>query len=96
MLLRQENALDCAIDRKVRILLSLRKEYSDDKLAASIPPTEDDDPELKEIEQELGIDIPSDVSANGQECELQKCRNEAGMLLKIKERCGKLGKVAAS
>ena len=85
MMLRQESALDRAIDRKVRILLSLRKEYSDDKLAVAIPPAAGDDPGMQEVERILGIDIPSDISAKGQGVEIQKCRNEAGMLLKIKE-----------
>jgi hypothetical protein len=63
MMLRQEAALDRSIDRKVRILMSLRKEYSDNTLAASIAPDEGDDPESKEIKKMLGIDIASETPA---------------------------------
>ena len=85
MLLRQENALDRAIDRKVRILLSLRKEYSDDKLAAGIPPAEADDLEMQEAEQILGIDIPSDISANGQGVGTSKMPERSGNVTENKE-----------
>ena len=85
MLLRQENALDRAIDRKVRILLSLRKEYSDDKMAAGIPPPEDDDPELKEVEQVLGIDIPSKIPADGQGIGTSKMHERTGNVTENKD-----------
>jgi hypothetical protein len=63
MMLRQEAALDRSIDRKVRILLSLRKEYSDYNLAASIAPDDAADPESNEIKKMLGIDIASETPA---------------------------------
>jgi hypothetical protein len=62
MLLRQEGALDRSIDRKVRILLALRKEFT--KLHLPPPPAyPEDDAEMKEINKLLGIDIPSEATA---------------------------------
>jgi hypothetical protein len=57
-MVRQQAALDRSIDRKVRILLALRKEFTKYRLPAPSADQEDD-PEMKEINQLLGIDIPS-------------------------------------
>jgi hypothetical protein len=59
MMLRREGALDRAIDRKVKILLALRKEFPDPKLPASLT-DQGDDAEMEEIKKLLGIDIPSE------------------------------------
>ena len=59
MMLRREGALDRAIDRKVRILLALRKEFPDPNPLAS-PPDQGDDAEMEDIKKILGIDIPSE------------------------------------
>ncbi len=56
MLLRQEAALDRSIDRKVRILLRLRKEFTG---LLDTPPGEDDGGGLKDIESALESDITS-------------------------------------
>jgi len=53
MLLRQEGALDRSIDRKVRILLRLRKEFTG---LLDTPPGEDDGGGLKDIESTLESD----------------------------------------
>ena len=92
-LLRQEGALDRSIDRKVRILLSLRKEYSDYNLAASIAPDDAADPESKEIKEMLGIDIASESPASGESVGTQKMKQQSrniyenkGALWKTSER----------
>jgi hypothetical protein len=53
MLLRQEETLDRSIDRKVRILLRLRKEFTG---LLDTPPGEDDGGGLKDIESTLESD----------------------------------------
>jgi hypothetical protein len=57
MMLRREGALDRAIDRKVRILLALRKEFPDPNPLAC-PSDQGDDEEMEDIKKLLGIDIP--------------------------------------
>ena len=61
MLLRQEAGLDRAIDRKVRILLTLRKEHAQLQREAAGPPGD----ELLEA----GADTPSSVCDSGQDGE---------------------------
>ena len=56
MMLRQEAALDRSIDRKVRILLRLRKESTNFPVA---PAGEDDGGRMKNIEEALDSDISS-------------------------------------
>ncbi len=56
MLLRQEAALDRAIDRKVRILLRLRKDFTD---LLEVPPSEDDGGGMEDIESGIESDIMS-------------------------------------
>ena len=50
MMLRQEAALDRSIDRKVRILLRLRKEFTNLPIA---PPGQDDGARMENIEEVL-------------------------------------------
>jgi hypothetical protein len=57
MMLRQEAALDRSIDRKVRILLRLRKELTKLPIA---PNSQDDGPGMKNIREVTGSDISSD------------------------------------
>jgi hypothetical protein len=56
LLLRQEAALDRSIDRKVRILLALRKDYT---ILLDTPPGEDDGGSLKDIDSVLESDMMS-------------------------------------
>ena len=56
MMLRQEAALDRSIDRKVRILLRLRKESTNPPTA---PPDQDDGPAVGNMEEILESDIKS-------------------------------------
>ncbi len=59
MMLRREAALDRSIDRKVRILLAMRKEFPDPGLRSTPP---DEGVELEEgIAEMLGIDLPSEA-----------------------------------
>ena len=58
MMLRREAALDRSIDRKVRILLAMRKEFPDPDLR-SMP--RDEGVELEEgIAEMLGLDLPTE------------------------------------
>jgi hypothetical protein len=75
MMLRQEAALDRSIDRKVRILLRLRKEFSNLPIA---PAGQDDGARMESIEGALGSDI---VSHSPQSVETVEN-------LKLKEQCG--------
>jgi hypothetical protein len=59
MMLRQEAALDRSIDRKVRILLRLRKESTNFPVA---PAGQDDGGRMENIEEGLGTDIVPDNS----------------------------------
>jgi len=59
MMLRQEGALDRSIDRKVRILLRLRKESANLPIA---PTGQDDGARMENIEKALDSDIPSQNS----------------------------------
>jgi hypothetical protein len=62
MMLRQEAALDRSVDRKVRILLALRKEFPDSNLPA-VPTEQGDDADMENINKILGIGIPSGAPA---------------------------------
>jgi hypothetical protein len=59
MMLRQEAALDRSIDRKVRILLRLRKESTNLQIA---PTGQDDGAGIENIEEPLDTDMSSDDS----------------------------------
>jgi hypothetical protein len=56
MMLRQEAALDRSIDRKVRILLRLRKDWTD---LLAVPRSEDDGGVMEDIESDIDSDIMS-------------------------------------
>ena len=60
MMLRQEAALDRSIDRKVRILLAMRKEFPTGDLPA-LPEDLGDDAEMERINNILGMGIPSEA-----------------------------------
>jgi DNA polymerase III gamma/tau subunit len=72
MLTRQEMALDRSIDRKVRIILTLRKEHvrqcRDDSRtaqpAASPPGDEGDDRAAEELSEVVGLDAAAEVAPN--------------------------------
>ena len=58
MIPRQERAFDRALDRKLRILLSRRNELPAGNLR-TIVSRRDDDTDLENLHEILGIDIPS-------------------------------------
>jgi hypothetical protein len=60
MMLRQEAALDRSIDRKVRILLAMRKEFPTGDLPA-LPEDLGDDAEMERINRILGMGIPPEA-----------------------------------
>jgi hypothetical protein len=72
-LVRLEDALDRSIDRKVKILLALRKQYSDDPELAAAPDDQPGEAEgtlspreetlTESINKMLGIDLPSPAAA---------------------------------
>jgi hypothetical protein len=75
MMLRQEGALDRSIDRKVRILLRLRKESANLPVA---PAGQDDGARMENFEEVLDSDIMPD-NPQGE---------ETVQNIKMKERCG--------
>jgi hypothetical protein len=75
MMLRQEGALDRSIDRKVRILLRLRKESADLPVA---PTGQDDGARVGNVEEVLDSDISPEESQGGETAED----------IKLKDRCG--------
>jgi hypothetical protein len=74
MMLRQEAALDRSIDRKVRILMRLRKEFTD----LPVAPGEGDGGRMENVEEVLNSDI---MPANSQAV-------EAVQDIKMRDRCG--------
>jgi len=56
--LRHEGALDWAIGRKVKMLLSLRKEFPAGNIWVTAT-AQDDDTRMADMGKVLGIDIPS-------------------------------------
>jgi hypothetical protein len=75
MMLRQEAALDRSIDRKVRILLRLRKELTNPPVA---PAGQDEGTKMGDTEDVLDSDI---MPANSQGV-------EAVQDIKMRDRCG--------
>jgi hypothetical protein len=100
MMLRQESSLDRSIDRKVKIILGIRKKHIDDSLnvlmvEAGLKGSKDSetDPEMEEINRMLGLDISSEEAATDTPAEdraplappeQQNSRNKPGMSMKIK------------
>ena len=81
MMLRQEAALDRSIDRKVRILLRLRKEFSN---LPSAPPDQHDGTGKEKIEEMLNSDIVSENSRSVEAMGDLKMRERSGNLIENK------------
>jgi len=62
-LLRQEGALDRSIDRKVRILLALRKEYQQALKLAAPPWDPGDTLDMEDLDEDMGIEGDADLAA---------------------------------
>src|SRR5208282_4489656 len=87
LMLRRESALDRSIDRKVKMILGMRKNHFDDSMQAQIVRANVDkgnDPEMEDIEPTLGSDIPSQAPATLEPPEPQNARNKPGMSMKTK------------
>jgi hypothetical protein len=75
MMLRQEAALDRSIDRKVRILLRLRKELTNPPVA---PPDRGDGPTVGNMEDTFDSNIASDNSQSVRAVEDLKLNEQHG------------------
>ena len=75
MMLRQEAALDRSIDRKVRILMRLRKEATSPPTA---PPGQDDGTGVENIEEVLSSDISSEDLQGVETVEDSKMKKQCG------------------
>jgi hypothetical protein len=74
MMLRQEAALDRSIDRKVRILLRLRKEFTNLPVA---PAGQDEGARTENLEEAFGSDISPDNSQGGETVEDPKLKERS-------------------
>ncbi|MGO8731996.1 MAG: hypothetical protein ACLQVM_04280, partial [Terriglobia bacterium] len=81
MLLRQEGALDRSIDRKVRILLRLRKESTN---LPTAPAGQDDVARMESMEEALDSDILSHISQSVEAVEDLKMNERRGNVIENK------------
>jgi hypothetical protein len=81
MMLRQEAALDRSIDRKVRILLRLRKESAN---LPTAPPDQDDGPAVGNMEEIVNSDMLSDNSQSVGAVEDLKLNEQHGNVIENK------------
>jgi hypothetical protein len=81
MMLRQEAALDRSIDRKVRILLSLRKGSANPRVA---PTGQDDGPTVGNMEEIFGSDIVTETTQGAEAVEELKLNEQYGNLYENK------------
>jgi hypothetical protein len=81
MMLRQEAALDRSIDRKVRILLRLRKEFTN---LATAPTGRDDGAGMENIEKVPDSDILSENSQSVEMVENLKMKERSGNVIENK------------
>ena len=81
MMLRQEAALDRSIDRKVRILLRLRKESTNLPIA---PAGQDDGARMEKMEEALDSDIVPEYSQSVDTMENSKMNERCGNVIENK------------
>jgi hypothetical protein len=81
MMLRQEGALDRSIDRKVRILLRLRKDAADRPVA---PAGQDDRGRMENIEEVFDSDISSQAPQGVEAVENLKLNEQCGNVIENK------------
>ena len=91
LMLRRESALDRSIDRKVKIILGMRKNHIDDTLndlmaEAGLKGDKNSemDAEPADIEPTLGYDSPSEEPEAAEPPKHQNSRNKPGMFMKTK------------
>ena len=89
MMLRQEAALDHSIDRKVRILLRLRKDAADRAVA---PPGQDDGARMENTEEMVESDISAQAPQSAEAVENLKSNEQCG---NVTENKGPLWKTGA-
>jgi hypothetical protein len=80
-MLRQEAALDRSIDRKVRILLRLRKESTNLPIT---PPGQDDGTRIENVEEVLDSDISPEESQGVETVEDIKLKDRNGNVIENK------------
>jgi hypothetical protein len=89
MLLRQEAALDRSIDRKVRIILTMRKEHAQQQKEAARPPEDEpNDREAEELGKLAGLDARSESWAEENAGEISKSREQSENVLENKASAG--------
>ena len=85
MLLRQEAALDRSIDRKVRILLTMRKEHARmHKEAASPPGDEPEDRAAQELSKVVGLNGATERPAEENASETSKSPEQSENVIENK------------
>jgi hypothetical protein len=87
-LARQQGALDRSIDRKVRILLALRKGFSIGDRPA-LPTGQADGAEMEKTDAILGTDIPLESPATKEASQLEKFNERSGNIVENKGRLWK-------
>jgi hypothetical protein len=81
MMLRQEAALDRSIDRKVRILLRLRKEFTN---LPTTPAGQNDGTRMENVEEAFDSDISPDNSQGVETVEDIKLKDRSGDVIENK------------
>jgi hypothetical protein len=87
MMLRQEGSLDRSVDRKVKIILGMRKNHIDDSLNVLMVEAglkAGKDSEMEDIDPTLGMDTPYEEPGTPEAPEHQNSRNKPGMSKKTK------------
>ena len=87
MMLRQEGSLDRSIDRKVKIILGMRKNHIDDSLNVLMVEAglkAGKDSEMEDIDPTLGMDTSYEEPGTPEVPEHQNSRNKPGMSKKTK------------
>jgi hypothetical protein len=91
MMLRQEAALDHSIDRKVRILLRLRKDAADRPVA---PAGQDDGARMENTEEMVASDISAQTPQIVKEVKDLKMNDQCGNVFENKGPLWKTGREA--
>jgi predicted RNase H-like nuclease (RuvC/YqgF family) len=96
MLLRQEAGLDRSIDRKVRIILTLRKEHAQQQKEAAGPAeNEPSDREVEELSKLVGLAAQSERSAEEPGAEISKLPEKSENVLENKASAGQARRAEA-
>jgi hypothetical protein len=85
MLLRQEMALDRSIDRKVKIILTMRKEHARALTDRASPPQDEpSDPAAQELSKLVGLDARSENLAEENAAEISKTPEQSENVIENK------------